>query len=106
VGRPKRLWDVDQRELLRAIAPKVKDFTTRRAYRNTPLSDADRKTNWRKSSVRSKVAHPFLMFKRLWGFAMLATINLVSPRSTPKHQRRLGRELQGGVLVRHLQMWL
>jgi IS5 family transposase len=57
------------------------------------LTDADRETNRRKSSVRSKVEHPFLILKRLWGFAkvryrglaknanrafaMLAMVNLV-----------------------------
>ena len=39
------------------------------AYRNCPLTDADRETNRRKSSVRPKVEHPFLTIKRLWGFA-------------------------------------
>ncbi|MBK9521851.1 MAG: IS5 family transposase [Rhodocyclaceae bacterium] len=58
-----------QRERLRGIAPRAKDFTNRRAYRNRPLTDADRETNRRKSSVRSKVEHPFLTIKRLWGFA-------------------------------------
>ena len=83
----------EQRERLKHIAPRVKDFTNKRAYRNAPLSDADRETNRRKSSVRSKVEHPFLTLKRLWGFAktryrglaknanrafaMLAMINLV-----------------------------
>ena len=83
----------EQRERLREIAPKASDFTNRRAYRNAPLSDADRETNRRKSAVRSKVEHPFLTLKRLWGFAkvryrglaknanrvfaMLAMINLV-----------------------------
>jgi IS5 family transposase len=83
----------EQREQLREIAPKAKDFTNRRAYRNSPLSDADKETNRRKSAVRSKVEHPFLTLKRLWGFAkvryrgleknanrafaMLAMINLV-----------------------------
>lgn len=83
----------EQRERLKSLAPKAKDFTNRRAYRNRPLSDADRETNRRKSSVRSKVEHPFLTLKRLWGFtktryrglaknanrafAMLAMINLV-----------------------------
>jgi IS5 family transposase len=82
-----------QRERLKSIAPKAKDFTNRRAYRNSPLSDADRAANRRKSSVRSKVEHPFLTLKHLWGFAktryrglaknanrtfaMLAMINLV-----------------------------
>jgi IS5 family transposase len=58
-----------QRERLKALAPKARDFTNKRAYRNAPLSDADRETNRRKSSVRSKVEHPFLVIKRLWGFA-------------------------------------
>ena len=82
-----------QRERLKALAPKAKDFTNRRAYRNVPLSDADKETNRRKSAVRSKVEHPFLTLKRLWGFTktryrglaknanrafvMLAMINLV-----------------------------
>lgn len=58
-----------QRERLKAIAPKAKDFTHKRAYRNQPLTEADKATNRRKSSVRSKVEHPFLTLKRLWGFA-------------------------------------
>jgi len=82
-----------QREKLREFAPRAKDFTNKRAYRNKPLTDEDLETNRRKSSVRSKVEHPFLTLKRLWGFAkvryrglaknanrafaMLALINLV-----------------------------
>lgn len=83
----------NQRERLKALAPKAKDFTNKRAYRHQPLTEADRATNRRKSSIRSKVEHPFLTLKRLWGFAktryrglaknanrafaMLAMINLV-----------------------------
>jgi IS5 family transposase len=59
----------EQRKRLKAIAPKAKDFTNKRAYRHSPLTDADKETNRRKSSVRSKVEHPFLTLKRLWGFA-------------------------------------
>ncbi len=59
----------EQRRRLKVIAPQAKDFTNKRAYRNSPLSDADKATNRRKSSVRSKVEHPFLTLKRLWGFA-------------------------------------
>ena len=82
-----------QREQLKAMAPKARDFTNKRAYRNRPLSEADKRTNRRKSAVRAKVEHPFLTLKRLWGFtktryrglaknanrayAMLAMINLV-----------------------------
>lgn len=58
-----------QRERLRELAPKAKDFTNKRAYKNRPLTEADKATNRRKSSVRSKVEHPFLTLKRLWGFA-------------------------------------
>jgi IS5 family transposase len=82
-----------QRERLKALAPQAKDFTNKRAYRNAPLSETDKETNRRKSSVRAKVEHPFLTLKRLWGFAkvryrglaknanrafaMLAMVNLV-----------------------------
>lgn len=92
-----------QRERLREIAPYARDFTNKRAYRNAPLSDADKATNRRKSSIRAKVEHPFLILKRLWGFAkvryrgltknanrafaMLAAINLL----------KYGRPLTGAV---------
>ena len=59
----------EQRERLKVIAPKAKDFTNKRAYKNRPLTNADKATNQLKSSVRSKVEHPFLTLKRLWGFA-------------------------------------
>jgi IS5 family transposase len=93
----------EQRERLKQLAPHAKDFTNKRAYRNAPLSEVARETNRRKSSVRSKVEHPFLTLKRLWGFAktryrglaknanrafaMLAMINLV----------KWGRPLTGAV---------
>jgi IS5 family transposase len=58
-----------QRARLKQIAPKARDFTNRRAYKNRPLSQAEQQTNRRKSAVRSIVEHPFLTLKRLWGFA-------------------------------------
>ena len=58
-----------QRKRLKDLAPKAKDFTNKRAYRSRPLTEADKDTNRRKSSVRSKVEHPFLTLKRIWGFA-------------------------------------
>ena len=82
-----------QKKRLKELAPRAKDFTNKRAYKNRPLTDADKNTNRRKSAVRSKVEHPFLTLKRFWGFAkvryrglaknanrafaMLAMINLV-----------------------------
>lgn len=59
----------ERRERLGQLAPKAKGFTNKRNYRNRPLSEADRKTNRRKSSVRSKIEHTFLTLKRHWGFA-------------------------------------
>lgn len=57
------------REQIKGIAPRAKDFTNKRATRGRPLTEADKETNRRKSSVRSKVEHPFLTLKRIWGFA-------------------------------------
>jgi hypothetical protein len=31
---------------LKALAPKAEDFTNKRAYRNRPLSEADKATSW------------------------------------------------------------
>ena len=58
-----------QRKRLKELAPKARDFTNKRGYKNRPLTEADKQTNRRKSAVRSKVEHPFLTIKRLWGFA-------------------------------------
>jgi IS5 family transposase len=58
-----------QKEALKQVAPKAKDFTNKRARRNLPLSDADKETNRRKSQVRAKVEHPFRPFKNIFGFA-------------------------------------
>ena len=66
-----------QREVLREHAPKAADFTNKRAYRNKPLSESDKETNHRKSSVRAKVEHTFLTLKRQWGFAKVRYRGLV-----------------------------
>ena len=58
-----------QKKRLKELAPNARDFTNKRAYKNRPLSDEDKQTNRRKSSVRSKIEHPFLTLKRIWGFA-------------------------------------
>jgi transposase, IS5 family len=59
----------NQKEVLKDVAPKAKDFTNKRAYRNRPLSDEDKETNRRKSQVRAKVEHPFRPLKSIHGFA-------------------------------------
>jgi IS5 family transposase len=58
-----------QKEALKQISPKAKDFTNKRACRNRPLTDADKETNRRKSQVRAIVEHPFRPLKSIYGFA-------------------------------------
>ena len=68
---------IGQKEVLKQVAPKAKDFTNKRASRNTPLADADKETNRRKSQVRAKVEHPFRPLKNLFGFAKVRYRGLV-----------------------------
>ena len=42
---------IGQKEVLNQAAPQARDFTNKRARRNTPLTDADKETNRRKSQV-------------------------------------------------------
>jgi IS5 family transposase len=58
-----------QSEAIRQAAPKAKDFTNKRAYRNRPLSQREEQANQTKSKVRARVEHPFLVIKRIFGFA-------------------------------------
>jgi transposase, IS5 family len=58
-----------QTEAMREAAPKAKDFTNQRPYRNRPLSARERQANRHKSKVRAKVEHAFLVIKRIFGFA-------------------------------------
>ena len=58
-----------QKQALKEHAPRAKDFTNKRAYRNKPLSERDKEINTTKSQTRAKVEHPFLTLKRHWGFA-------------------------------------
>ncbi|KXS30819.1 MAG: IS4 family transposase [Candidatus Gallionella acididurans] len=60
---------IDQKEILNQLAPKAKDFTNKRVSRSTPLTDADKETNRRKSRVCAKVEHPSRPFKSIYGFA-------------------------------------
>ena len=57
-----------KRLVMREKAPRARDFTNRRPYRNRPLSDAERETNRRKSGTRSRVEHVFGIIKGIFGF--------------------------------------
>ena len=72
-GAETRVWGdsayIGQKSAMKKAAPKAKDFTNRRATRSHALSEAQRETNRRKSSVRAKVEHVFGVIKRVFGFA-------------------------------------
>ncbi|MFZ6731778.1 IS5 family transposase [Undibacterium sp. Ji42W] len=72
-GQETRYWGdsayLGQKQAARSKAPKVKDFTNCRATRSHALTDAERLTNRRKSSIRAKVEHAFGIIKRVFGFA-------------------------------------
>jgi len=57
-----------QKKLLYEHAPNAKDFTQKKAYRNRPLTDAEKSANRYKSKVRSRVEHVFGVMKRQFGF--------------------------------------
>ena len=72
-GAETRVWGdsayVGQTEVIRSVAPKARDFTQARASRHKALSAVERAKNRNKSRVRAKGEHPFLVIKRLFGFA-------------------------------------
>ena len=58
----------DKGEVIREKSPRARAFINKRAYRNRPLSDHDRDTNRRKSSIRSRVEHIFGTVKGVFCF--------------------------------------
>ena len=71
-GNETRVWGDSaysgQSAAIRAKAPSARAFINKRAYRNRPLSETDKETNRRKSSIRSHVEHRFGIIKVLFGF--------------------------------------
>ena len=57
-----------QKEAIREAAPKAKDMTNKRGARHKPLTEVDQSKNRTKSKVRSRVEHPFLVIKKIFGF--------------------------------------
>jgi transposase, IS5 family len=72
-GAETRVWGdsayVGQTQVIRRVAPRARDFTQARASRHKALSAVERAKNRNKSKVRAKGEHPFLVIKRLFGFA-------------------------------------
>jgi Transposase DDE domain len=50
-------------------APRARDFSNRRYWRNGVVDEAERTKNRTKSKVRAKVEHAFFVIKRVFGFA-------------------------------------
>ncbi len=71
-GAETRVWGdsayIGQKQAIKKVAPNARDFTNRRGARNHALTQEEQMTNKRKSSVRAKVEHAFLVIKRLFGF--------------------------------------
>jgi len=71
-GEETRVWGdsayTGKKETIAEVAPKARDFTHRKGYKNHPLSDEEKSRNRNKSRVRAKVEHPFGVLKRRFGF--------------------------------------
>jgi IS5 family transposase len=71
-GAETRVWGdsayIGQKQAIKKVAPNARDFTNRRGARNHALTEEAQMTNKRKSSVRVKVEHAFLVIKRIFGF--------------------------------------
>jgi IS5 family transposase len=72
-GDETRVWGDQayrgQREAIRQVAPAAQDFTNRRCKHRGVVDDVEKAKNRTKSRVRAKVEHPFLVIKRVFGFA-------------------------------------
>lgn len=72
-GAETRVWGdsayIGQKEAISKVAPNARDFTNRRGTRSHALTEDERMTNKRKSSVRAKVEHAFGVIKRIFGFS-------------------------------------
>jgi transposase, IS5 family len=71
-GNETRVWGDSaysgQKKTIRAIAPRARDFTQKKASRNKPLSAAARERNRNKSKIRARGEHPIGIIKRVFGF--------------------------------------
>ncbi len=59
---------VGKEEVIRQKAPEAKSFIERRAVRNRPLSEEEKRKNRRKSAIRCRVEHIFGLIKHRFGW--------------------------------------
>jgi transposase, IS5 family len=71
-GKETRVWGdrayQGQREVIRKYAPKALDMTNRRCRYKGRVDEVQRRKNRVKSRIRSRVEHPFLILKKVFGF--------------------------------------
>ena len=71
-GDETRVWGdsayLGQVDVIRKKSPRAKAFINKRGYRNRPLTEADKRTNRRKSATRSRCEHIFGVVKGFFGF--------------------------------------
>ena len=71
-GKETRVWGDQayrgQKEAIRAVAPRVRDFTNQRYRWGTRVDETIKATNRRKAKIRAKVEHVFGVIKRVFGF--------------------------------------
>jgi IS5 family transposase len=71
-GEENKVWGDSayqgQGDAMHEAAPDAQDMTSRRASRNHPLTEAEKKRNTTKARVRSRVEHGFHVMKRIFGF--------------------------------------
>ncbi|HEY9086008.1 MAG TPA: IS5 family transposase [Candidatus Tyrphobacter sp.] len=70
-------------DVIREKSPRARAFINKRAYRNRPLSDREKETNRRKSSIRARAEHIFGTVKGYFGFKK------VRYRGIAKNENRL-----------------
>jgi transposase, IS5 family len=71
-GEERKVWGdgayQGQGEVIREVAPKAQDMTSRRTRYNDGIDEVQRSKNRTKARVRAKVEHPFRILKRVFGF--------------------------------------
>jgi transposase, IS5 family len=71
-GNETRVWGdsayTGHTAAIREVSPYAQDFTHEKGSRNRPLSEAQKRSNRVKSTVRAKGEHPFHVIKRVFGF--------------------------------------
>lgn len=86
-GRETRVYGdsayIGKSDVIRKKSPGAHVFVNKRAFRNRPLTNQDKQTNSRKSSIRARVEHVFGTVKGVFGFTK------VRYRGIAKNENRL-----------------